>query len=64
MALVDQYEGEVKKIKSNILQMCWHMRGGVTYEEAMNMSITERNLIAKIIEDHLETTKKTGLNYF
>jgi len=64
MALVDQYEGDVKKIKSNILQMCWHMRGGVTYDEAMNMSISERNLIAKIIEDHMETTKKTGLNYF
>jgi len=40
------------------------MRGGVTYDEAMNMSISERNLIAKIIEDHMETTKKTGLNYF
>lgn len=61
---MDQYEGDVKKIKSNILQMCWHMRGGVTYDEAMNMSISERNLIAKIIEDHMETTKKTGLNYF
>ena len=64
MALVEQYEGDVKKIKSNILQMCWHMRGGVTYDEAMNMSITERNLIAKMIEEHMETTKKTGLNYF
>jgi hypothetical protein len=64
MALVDQYEGDVKKIKSNILQMCWHMRGGVTYDEAMNMSISERNLIAKIIEDHMETTKKSGLPFF
>jgi hypothetical protein len=64
MALVEQYEGDVKKIKSNILQMCWHMRGGVTYDEAMNMSITERNLIAKMVEEHMETTKKTGLNYF
>jgi hypothetical protein len=64
MSLVDQYESDIKKIKSNILQMCWHMRGGVTYTEAMNMSVTERNLIAKIVEEHMETTKKTGLNYF
>lgn len=40
------------------------MRGGVTYTEAMNMSVTERNLIAKIVEEHMETTKKSGLPYF
>lgn len=40
------------------------MRGGVTYDEIMNMSISERNLIGKIIDDHLETTKKSGLPYF
>ena len=40
------------------------MRGGVSYDEAMNMSIAERNIIAKIIEDHMETTKKSGLPYF
>jgi len=64
MALVEQYEGEVRNIKRNLLQMCWHMRGGVTYEEIMNMSVHERNIIGKIIEEHMETTKKTGLNYF
>ena len=40
------------------------MRGGVTYEEAMNMSITERNIISKIIEENLETTKKSGMAFF
>jgi len=64
MALVEQYESEVRNIKRNLLQMCWHMRGGVTYEEIMNMSIHERNIIGKIVEEHMETTKKTGLNYF
>ncbi len=44
--------------------MCWHMRGGVTYEEAMNMSISEKNIISKLIEEHMETTKKSGLPYF
>lgn len=64
MALVEKYEGEVKSIKSNILQMCWHMRGGITYTEAMDMSVIERNIIAKMVEDHMETTKKSGLPYF
>lgn len=64
MALVGRYEREIKSIKKNILTMCWHMRGGVTYDEAMNMSWNERELISAIIKDNLETTKKTGLNFF
>ena len=58
------YESEIKLIKKNILQLCWHMRGGVTYDEAMNMSVSEKNIIVKMIEDHMETTKKSGLPYF
>ena len=64
MALVERYEREVKGIKQNILKMCWYMRGGITYSEAMDMSIAERELIAKIIEDNLETTKKSGMAFF
>ena len=40
------------------------MRGGVTYDELMDMSITERNIIGNIIEENLETTKKSGLAFF
>lgn len=40
------------------------MRGGVTYEDVLNMSETERESINKIVEDHLETTKKTQLPFF
>ena len=40
------------------------MRGGVTYSELMDMSVTERNIIGKIIEDNLETTKKSGMAFF
>jgi hypothetical protein len=61
---VADYEGEVRSIKKNILKMCWYMRGGVTYEELMDMSITERNIIAGIIEENLETTKKSNLPFF
>jgi len=64
LALVDRYESEVKQIKHNILKMRWYMRGGVTYDELMNMSIVEREIIAKIIDENLETTKKSGLAFF
>ena len=64
MALVARYESDVKKIKDNVLRMVWHMRGGVSYSEAMNMSMKERDIIGKIVSDNMETTKKSGLPYF
>ena len=44
--------------------MCWHMRGGLTYDEAIMLSEVERDIIAKMIKEHMETTKKSGLPYF
>ena len=64
MEIVAKYEGDIKNIKKNILEMCWHMRGGVTYDEAMNMSVSERSIIAIMVEDHMEVTKKSKLPYF
>ena len=59
-----KYEKDVNAIKSNLLKLCWYMRGGLTYSEAHELSLNERNLINKIVEDNLETTKKSGLPFF
>jgi hypothetical protein len=40
------------------------MRGGASYEDVLNMSTSERKSINKLIEEHLETTKKTQLPFF
>lgn len=40
------------------------MRGGATYEDVLNMSNAERELISKLVDDNLETTKKTQLPFF
>lgn len=61
---VDDMEGEVKQLRSDVLKMCWYMRGGITYQEAMNLSHTERQLINDIIRENLETTKKTKMPFF
>ena len=55
---------EAKKITAEVLKLCWYMRGGVTYSEAMNMSTAEREAVGKIIKENLETTKKSGLPFF
>lgn len=55
---------ESKAMKEEILTVCWYMRGGVTYDEGMMLSVTERELAAKLIKSNLETTKKSGLPFF
>lgn len=62
--LIDGYEKFVNDVKRSALQMAWYMRGGVTYEDVLNMSSYERQQIGKLIDDNLETTKKSGLPFF
>jgi hypothetical protein len=57
-------EREAKAIKSELMKLCWYMRGGLTYTEAMNLSITERMIVSDLIKENLETTKKTQLPFF
>lgn len=40
------------------------MRGGASYEDIMNMSQMERSAIVELVEENLETTKKSGMNFF
>ena len=62
--MIADMEQECNIIKSGALKMSWYMRGGVSYEDVLNMSITERQSITKLIEDNLETTKNTKLPFF
>ncbi len=61
---VKRMEGEQKEIKSEILKLCWYMRGSVTLDEGFSMSYEERSLIGDIVKDNLETTKTSGLPFF
>jgi hypothetical protein len=40
------------------------MRGGVSYNELMEMSNIERTIIVDIIKSNLETTKESKLPFF
>jgi hypothetical protein len=44
--------------------MAWHMRGGASYVDILNMSTEERKEINNIIEEHMEVTKKSQMPYF
>lgn len=62
--MVDRMEKEADQIRQENLKLTWYMRGGVTYEQVMNMSVKERTMISEIAKDNLETTKKSNLPFF
>lgn len=62
--LLEGYEKESKAYREESLRLCWYMRGGLTYDEAMMLTQDERDIIGKIIKDNMETTKKSGMPFF
>ena len=63
LQIVKKMDEEAKAIKKEVLQLCWYMRG-LSYNEGMNLSVEERQLIGEIIKENIETTKKSGLPFF
>jgi hypothetical protein len=64
VAWLDSLENDSKALKKEIMQLCWYMRGSVSYTEAMEMSPSERETIVKLVKDNLETAKKSGMPFF
>jgi hypothetical protein len=54
---------QAREIKKDVLKLCWYMRG-LSFAEGMHLSYEEREIVSEIIKENLETTKKTGLNFF
>lgn len=51
-------------MRADLIKICWYMRGGVTMDEAFALSFEDREIIADIIKENLEVTKKTGMPFF
>lgn len=62
--MVEDMEKETEAIKEESLKMAWYMRGGLSYEQALNLGSAERQFVGNLIKDNLETTKKSGLPFF
>lgn len=62
--MLERYDRDVRALKDDALRMSWFMRGGLSYNDAMLLSQTERELINKIIKDNLDTTQKSKLPFF
>jgi hypothetical protein len=57
-------EQESNSIRQEALQLAWYMRGGLNYDQALQLSVSERRIINEIVKGNLETTKKSGLPFF
>ena len=62
--LIDGMQTESDEIRQEALKMAWYMRGGLTYDQAMALGVSERKMISALIKENLETTKKSGLPFF
>lgn len=62
--LIERYDTETNEIKKSALSMSWYMRGGVGYNDILNMSFHERKFISDIIEKNMEITKESQLPFF
>jgi hypothetical protein len=62
--MVDQMDKETVDIRQEAIKIAWYMRGGVSYDQALQLSVSERTSISSLIKENLETTKKTGLPFF
>ena len=62
--MLEDFDRDSKALKKSIYKLCWGMRGGVTLDEAYQLSYQDREIIFKIIEENIKTTNETGLPYF
>lgn len=64
VAYFEQLERQTKALREEALRLCWYMRGGINFEDAMLLSSDDRAAIGSIIKENLETSKKTGMPFF
>ena len=55
---------EIAEIRQEAIKLAWYMRGGITYDQVLQLSVSERVSISNLVKDNLETTRKTGLPFF
>ena len=58
------FESESKNLKLELFKVCWFLHGGVTWQEALNLSPEERTIVSQLVKENMETTKKSGQPFF
>lgn len=56
--MVKRMQSEAKSVLKDALKLTYFMRGAVSYDEIMTMTMTEKEVVAEIVEERLEAEKK------
>ena len=51
---MSSYKRENNQLKQQIIDIAYFMHGGITWEEAWELSFTDRDMIVKTINRHLK----------
>ena len=57
-------DNETKNLKLELMKICWYMRGGMSWQQSLELSPDERTIAAQLVKENLDTTKKTGRDFF
>ncbi len=57
-------DNQTKNLKLELMKICWYMRGGMSWQESLELSPDERTIAAQLVKENLDTTKKTGRDFF
>jgi len=57
-------DNESKALKKELFKLAWFMRGSLTMDQMYQLDINDREIIAELIAENLETTKQSGLPFF
>ena len=58
------FESQAKNLKLEVMKICWFMRGGMSWNEALNLSPDERTIASQLVKENMDTTKKSGQPFF
>ncbi len=58
--LLERYSKQAKALREEVIRICWWMRGSISYNEGFQLSNLDKELIAKVIEQNIEDSKKSG----
>ena len=64
VAYLKDFDNETKNLKLELMKICWFMRGGMSWNEALVLSPDERAISAQLVKENMETTKKSGHPFF
>ena len=64
IAYLKDFDNETKNLKLELMKICWFMRGGMSWNEALVLSPDEREIVSQLVKENMETTKKSGQPFF